>query len=103
LRVGLASGFFIETSSQSRESLGHIGLGASQIRQRAGLGGGPQPFAHQMQYRVAGLDVGVELVEAGQPPAMKSSWYPFRGRDVGSVNPPLSGIALRDQIAEQML
>jgi hypothetical protein len=29
--------------------------------------------------------------------------YPFRGRDVGGMNPPLSGIALRDQIAEQML
>ncbi len=29
--------------------------------------------------------------------------YPFRGRDGGIVNPPLSGIALRDQIAEQMV
>jgi shikimate dehydrogenase len=29
--------------------------------------------------------------------------YPFRGREGGSVNQPLSGIAQRDQIAEQMV
>jgi hypothetical protein len=35
--------------------------------------------------------------------AGNDSMYPFRGRDGGSMNPPLSGIAPSDQIAEQMV
>jgi hypothetical protein len=29
--------------------------------------------------------------------------YPFRGRDVGGMNPPLSDISQSDQIVEQMV